>query len=66
MVSGPLILNLQNGRNLLRERQAQIPMPHAQPGSLPKDFHRKKDTKESRSKKGALRTIAEPQKEAPK
>jgi hypothetical protein len=42
------------------ERMDKIPMPHAKPSSIPKDFHRKKGTKEQRTKTGALRTIAKP------
>ncbi len=64
-VSGPLIPNLQNG-SILLERQHKISMPHGSPSSIPKDFHRKKGSKESRSTKGAVRTVAEQPKEAPK
>lgn len=48
------------------EKQHKIPMPHGNPSSIPKDFHRKKGTKETRSTKGAVRTVAETPKEAPK
>lgn len=42
------------------EKQHPIPMPHQGPSGLPRDFHRKKGTPETRTKKGSLRTIAKP------
>lgn len=48
------------------ERQHPIPMPHGNPTSIPRDFHRKKGSEEIRTKKGALRTIAKPDDVSPR